>query len=148
MRDICILTAESASTEELIEFMRSFALRQDQPYSRRVHESVVGEPPDVLYVFDTTDPTDCYFGPAEKVAIELKLGARLNGCVSVHFTSTDAAYALGDTMAREIARRWHGKLDYSGTGGAFEMPPIQGEAQDANRRRNDALGGGDGRRVG
>ena len=122
MRDNGVLTAEPVPTDELVEFVRSFASRVGQPYEKRPGESVVGEPPDVLYVFDTTAPTDCYFSPEEKVAVESKFGGQVNGCVSVHFTLTDAAFALGETLAGEIARRWIGKLDYSGAGGAFGVP--------------------------
>ena len=65
MAQVGELEAKGVWTEELVEFVRSFALRVGQPNERRPHESVVGEPPDALYVFDTTDPA----GKPERLCI-------------------------------------------------------------------------------
>lgn len=127
MRDICILTTKIVPTEELVEVLGSFALQTSQPFERRAGQSVVGEPPDFLWVFDDTAPTNCYFSEEEKAAIEAKLGATAEGCVSVHFTSTDGAYVLAESLAREIGRRWQGTLDYSASGGSFGVPPVRAD---------------------
>jgi len=68
---------------------------------------------------------DGYFSDEEKAAIESKLGATLEGYVSVHFTSTHNAFTLADALAHEIGRMWRGILDYSGTGGGLAFPPNQ-----------------------
>jgi len=125
VRDIGIFTSKRVPLEELVEFMRSYASGVGQPLERRSHESVLGEPPDVLYVLDATAATDGYFSDEEKAAIESKLGATLEGYVSVHFTSTHNAFTLADALAHEIGRMWHGILDYSGTGGGLAFPPNQ-----------------------
>ena len=124
--------------EELVEFMRSHASGVGQPLERRSDESVLGEPPDVLYVLDATAATNGYFSDEEKAAIESKLGATLEGYVSVHFTSTHSAFTLADALAHEIGRMWHGILDYSGTGGWLGIPPPTRSAAQSRPRIDEA----------
>jgi hypothetical protein len=125
MRDIGVFTSKGVSTEELVECVRSYTLRVGQPYEKRSGESVVGRPPDVLYVFDATRATNGYFSEIEREAIESRLGTTPEGYISIHFTSTDAAFALADEMAHEITRIWEGIIDYSGTGGKLGAPPVR-----------------------
>lgn len=125
MRDVGVFTSKSVSTEQLIELVRSYCMRADQPLEKRQGESVVGRSPDVLYVFDATAPSNGYFSEEEKKAIESKLGSTAEGYVSIHFTSTDAAFRLADDLAHELSRKWDGTVDYSGAGGGLGVAPAR-----------------------
>jgi hypothetical protein len=127
MRDIGVFTAKTVPTEQLIAFVRSYALRVGLPFEKRQDESVVGHPPDVLYVFDTTTASNGYFSKAEKEAIESKLTSTVQSYLSVHFASTDVAFNLANDLASELSRKWKGIIDYSGTGGALGDPPPRPE---------------------
>jgi len=127
MRDVGVFTSESVSTEQLIELVRSYCLRANQPLERRQGESVVGRPPDVLYVSEATAPSNGYFSEEEKQTIESKLGSTAEGYVSIHFTSTDAAFKLADELAHELSRKCSGIVDYSGTGGGLGLAPANVE---------------------
>ena len=125
VRDIGIFISNRVSLEELVEFVRSYASGVDQPIERRSNESVLGEPPDVLYISDETAPTNGDFSDKDKAAIEARLGATVESYISIHFTSTDDAFTLADGLAHQIGRLWRGILDYSGTGGGLASPPNQ-----------------------
>jgi len=129
MRDIGVFTSKIVLTEELLEFVRSYSARVSQRYEKRTDESVVGDPPDVVYVFDTTAPSNGYFSEEEKKAIESKLGSTPEGYVSLHFTSTDVAFARADKIAQEISRIWEGIIDYGGAGGELCVPPVKNTSQ-------------------
>ena len=124
MRDLGVFTSKPISSRELVEFVRAYARRVGQPFEKRSEESVVGTPPDVLYVFDATAVKHGFFSEEEKAVIESRLGSAPKGYVSIHFTASDAAAGLADEMAKEIGRVWNGTIDYSGAGGQLGVPPF------------------------
>ena len=123
MRDIGIFTASTVPIDRLVEFMRAYSSRRGRPMERRHTESVVGVPPDVVYVSDTTTPSAGYFSEDEKYAIESHLRSPIEGYLSIHFTSTEAAFDLADELAHEFAHAWAGIIDYTGAGGTLGVPP-------------------------
>lgn len=123
MRDIGVFTSRTVPSEQLIEFVRRRCLTLKQPLEQRPGELVVGDLPDVLYVSDSTDARNGYFGADEKMAVESKLRSTPLGYLSIHFTSTDAAFELADSLAHELSRTWEGIVDYSGAGGGLDIPP-------------------------
>ncbi len=125
MRDIGVFTSKGVPTEQLVDFVRSYSLRVGQPCEKRHDESVVGSPPNVLYVFDGTAATNGYFSEEELQRVESRLGSAPQGYVSIHFTSSDGAFALADALAHEISRTWEGIIDYNGAGGKLDMPPVR-----------------------
>jgi len=129
MRDLGVFTSVAISSSELVEFVRAFAMRDGQPFEKRSEESVVGTPPDVLYIFDTTAPNEGYFSDDEKAVIQSKLGCAPEGYVSIHFASGDGAFGLAERMAREVVRAWKGLIDYRGAGGQLSVPPVAPPAE-------------------
>jgi hypothetical protein len=123
MRDIGVFTSKAVQTAELIEFVQSYSSRLGQPWAKRPGETVVGHPPDVLYVFDGTAATDGYFSEEEFELIASRLGSPPQSYVNIHFTSTDTAFRLADAMAHEVRREWNGIIDYGGAGGQLGVPP-------------------------
>lgn len=87
MRDIGVFTSKPLSSHELVEFVRSYSLHVGQPVEKRPDESVVGNPPNVLYVFDATAANHGYFSEEERVAIQSTLGSAPESYVSIHFTT-------------------------------------------------------------
>ena len=134
MRDIGVFTSKPVQTAELIEFVESYSSRIGQPCTRREGETVVGRPPDFLWVFDGTAPTDGYFDEEEFQEIESKLGSPPKSYVDIHFTSSDGASALAGAMAQEIKQRWEGIIDYRGAGGQLGVPPDPARSGDGSDR--------------
>ena len=133
MRDLGVFTSKPISSHELVEFVRAYSLHVGQPFEKRADESVVGSPPDVLYVLDATAAKQGYFSEEEKSVIQSKLGFAPQGYVSIHFTATDAASGLAEGMAQEIGRIWNGIIDYSGAGGKLGVPPVRQPAEDGSQ---------------
>jgi hypothetical protein len=127
MRDLGVFTRKQVPLEELDEFARLFAKRSGQFFEKKRDESVVGSAPNVLYVFDDTNPRNSYFNDDEKLTLESRLGYVPEGYVSIHFTSGDKAFALADQMAHQIAERWGGTINYAGAGGDLAVPPLRGD---------------------
>ena len=123
MRDIGVFTSKAVQTAELVEFVRSYSWRIGQLCTRRDGETVVGRPPDFLWVFDGTAATNGYFDEGEFHLIESKLGSPPKSYINIHFTSTVGASALANALAQEIRREWDGIIDYAGAGGQLGEPP-------------------------
>jgi len=123
MRDLGVFTSKPISSDELVEFACAYARRAGRSFEKRSEVSVVGTPPDVLYLADATAVQNGYFAEEEKAVVTARLGADPAGYVSIHFTSSDAAAGLADEMAKEIGRLWEGIVDYSGAGGQLGVPP-------------------------
>lgn len=132
MRDLGVFTSKPISTYELVEFVRAHSSHVGQPFEKRPDESVVGNPPDVLYVFDATVAKHGYFSDEEKAVIQSMLGSAPEGYVSIHFTTSDAAAGLAEGMAQEICRIWRGIIDYSGAGGKLGVPPARPPTKDGS----------------
>jgi hypothetical protein len=130
MRDLGVFTSTPMSSSELVELVRGYSLHVGQPFEKRPDESVVGSPPNVLYVSDATAVTNGYFSEDEAVVVESALGSAPMGYISIHFTNTDVAFRLAEGMAQEIRRLWHGVIDYGGAGGSLGMAPVRASTQD------------------
>ena len=123
MRDIGIFTSKVVSTGDLLEFMGAYAARVGEHFERRTDESIIGDFPDVLYVSNDTAATNGYFSEDERKKISASLGVEPEGYISIHF-KTDAAFARADAIAHEMGRLWQGMIDYSGSGGDLNVPPV------------------------
>ena len=133
MRDLGIFTSKPVSSQELVNFLRSYSSAIGQAFEKRAQESFLGNQPDVVYIADSTEAKQGYFSDEEKVAVEKELGSALQSYISLHFTSSDAAAALALRTAREIAQMWTGIIDYSGAGGGLGVAPVKRATGDAKR---------------
>jgi hypothetical protein len=123
MRDVGVLSRVVVPDEQLREVVSAFAVSKGQPVSHSVTESVIAEERESVYVMNLEPENSAYYSDEERLELELKLGGPVNGCVSIHFASSDIAMQLALALAQEVARRWSGVLDYGGMGGDVGVPP-------------------------
>ena len=123
MRNIGVFTARPIQPAELVEFVSSYSSSLGQQSTRRDGETIVGNEPNFLYVFDETSVEQGYAAEEDSRLVESKMGTHPKSYVNMHFTSTEGAASLAEAFAQEIRRRWNGIIDYSGAGGDLDVPP-------------------------
>jgi hypothetical protein len=123
MQDIGVFTSKVITSKELLEFLRRYASKQDQPLQQTETEIHLGHAPDAVYVSESTSPDAGYFSDEEKKRVESKLRAAVTNYVSIHFTSTESASKLARGLAEELCGQWVGIIDFSGAGGDLDSPP-------------------------
>jgi hypothetical protein len=80
-----------------------------------------GEIPEAAYLDLATDLANACFDDDELDDLQLQLGFTPAAYVSVHMSSTKAAFERALLIARTLSERWSGKIDYSGAGGRVDQ---------------------------
>lgn len=80
-----------------------------------------GEIPAAAYLDLATDLSNGCFDQDEFSQLQLQLGFTPAAYVSIHMSSTQAAFDKAFDIARSICERWGGSIDYSGAGGSISQ---------------------------
>ena len=81
-----------------------------------------GESPEAAYLDLATELSNGCFDDDEFRQLQSQLGFTPEAYLSIHMSSTKAAFDRALGIARVIRERWGGAIDYSGAGGKIDEP--------------------------
>jgi len=84
-------------------------------------EQIFGEAPDAAYLCLAAELSNGCFDDEEFERLQADLAFTPKAYVSIHMSSTKAAYDRALEIAEAIRQRWGGRIDYSGAGGTISQ---------------------------